>query len=219
MSICSATKQDGNPCSYKAKYVVGDRPYCGIHVRSQLASAGAQPAVAEAQPVAAPVVLSDVVRFYSTMSDKTYYAFSNFFPARTQWNGLTGDTTEHLFQAAKFDYAIGDKELDDTLNAHRDAILKARTPTLAKSLGRSREVPIRPDWEQKKIEIMRGIVEAKVRQHPEIQQLLLSTGDAHLEEAAPRDFFWGVGHSGKGRNELGKTLEHIRNKLHVEEGG
>ena len=82
---------------------------------------------------------------------------------------------------------------------------------------------------------MDGILEAKFRQHRRARDLLLATGSVELIEASPVrafedpdsrqhndpsaqvDSFWGAGPSGDGRNELGKALMRLREKLRTEQ--
>src|SRR5688572_28262831 len=121
------------------------------------------------------------------------YAFlSNFY---TELNGLS---VEHRFQAAK------------TLAPHqRDAVLSARTPGSAKRLGR--KVPLRPDWEDIKLEVMKDLVRSKFTE-PELREKLLATGDAILQEGNRwNDTYWGVSlQTGKGANHLGQILMAVR---------
>jgi hypothetical protein len=60
---------------------------------------------------------------------------------------------------------------------------------------------------------MTKVLILKFTQHPELTKELMSTGDARLIEASPRDNFWGEGHDGRGRNELGKALMWTRDML------
>jgi len=41
----------------------------------------------------------------------------------------------------------------------------------------------------------------------------LATGDEDIAEAAPNDYYWGVGREGTGENRLGKIIERIRAEL------
>ena len=54
---------------------------------------------------------------------------------------------------------------------------------------------------------------AKFSQHPDLKQLLLSTGDAIIIEHTKNDNYWGDGGDGTGRNQLGKTLMRVRDTL------
>ena len=56
----------------------------------------------------------------------------------------------------------------------------------------------------------------KFRQHPELRSLLMGTGNAELVYAETKDSFWGEGRSGEGKNELGKALVRVRDKLRAE---
>lgn len=49
-------------------------------------------------------------------------------------------------------------------------------------------------------------------QNPNLQKLLLATGEANLIENSKRDFYWGIG-DGTGRNELGKLHMRLREEL------
>jgi ribA/ribD-fused uncharacterized protein len=63
---------------------------------------------------------------------------------------------------------------------------------------------------------MREAVEAKFRQHAELGELLLATGDAKLVEHTENDDYWGDGGDGAGRNELGRILMAVRDALRGE---
>ncbi len=82
-------------------------------------------------------------------------------------------------------------------------------------MGRSRSRPLRPDWEQVKDDIMRQAVLWKFETHADIREVLLSTGDAIIVENAPRDYYWGCGAKGTGKNMLGVILMEVREKLRV----
>jgi len=71
----------------------------------------------------------------------------------------------------------------------------------------------RTDWEAVKDDIMLQAVFVKFQSHPYLLQLLLSTNIAILVEHSPVDSYWGDGGNGTGRNQLGKILMKIREKL------
>lgn len=68
-------------------------------------------------------------------------------------------------------------------------------------------------WEELKDAVMERAVRRKFELHDELRDLLLGTGDEELAEAAPTDFYWGVGRDGTRRNKLGLLLMHIRSEL------
>src|SRR5262249_13456029 len=131
-----------------------------------------------------------------------YGEFSNFARFSFVLDGQDWPTSEHYFQAQKFTDA-----------AYRERIRAAASPMIAARLGRSRKVPIRGDWEQVKLDVMRSAVRQKFAAHAQLAELLLATGDDELIEAAPRDSFWGCGNDGTGQNWLGQILMETRSEL------
>src|SRR5579871_4375314 len=115
--------------------------------------------------------------------------FSNFAPHPFTLKGKQWPTTEHYFQAQKF-----------AGTEHEDAIRKLASPMVAARKGRSRELPLRSDWESVKDDIMREALQAKFTQHPKLHALLLGTGDAVLVEHTRNDRYWGDGGDGSGKN-------------------
>lgn len=145
------------------------------------------------------------VYFYSKAASP-YGCLSNFSPHGVELGGAWWPTVEHYFQAQKFPDP-----------ACRERIRRAATPKQAKTLGRSREHPIRVDWEQVKEEVMRRAVLRKFETHAEPRAVLLGTGDQELIENAPSDYYWGCGKTGTGRNRLGQILMEVRAALRSRE--
>ena len=141
-----------------------------------------------------------VVNFYSTRDEHCW--FSNFAPYPIEIAGQRWPTSEHYFQAQKF-----------AGMALVGQIRRASSPSEAARLGRSREHPLRSDWEQVKEEIMYRAVLAKFTQHDDLREILLDTGDAILIEHTGNDSYWGDGGDGSGRNRLGHILMRVRTEL------
>ena len=127
---------------------------------------------------------------------------SNFHPCRIDWEGIVYSSVEHAYQASK---TLDRKE--------RFRISGLSTPGKAKRAGS--RLTIRPDWESVKISIMESLVRQKFTRHQILKQALLATGNQEIQEGNTwGDTFWGVSLStGEGRNELGKILMRIREKL------
>jgi len=142
----------------------------------------------------------DVVNFYR-VSDE-YGEFSNFAPYPIRLDGELWPTSEHYFQAQKFEDP-----------AYRQKVRKAAGPFKAAQLGRDRKVKLRRDWESVKANVMHKALAAKFSQHGELRTLLLGTGDARLVEHTENDSYWGDGGNGKGRNMLGQLLMRVRTDL------
>ncbi len=109
-----------------------------------------------------------------------YRWLSNFVP------NARGFSVEHHFQAAK-----------TTDPDWRERILHARTPGVAKRLGR--QCPLRPEWNSGVAEaVMRDLLYRKFSE-PVFRQMLLETGNAALEEGNTwNDRFWGICPPGSG---------------------
>lgn len=139
------------------------------------------------------------IYFYNTTDD--YGCFSNFSRHGFELDGHYWRTSEAYFQAQKFVTTDPD---------HAAAIREAKSPRIAANMGRSRNHPMRPDWEGVKDDVMRRAVLKKFETHADIRQILLGTGDAELVENAPGDYYWGCGKTGTGKNMLGKILMETR---------
>lgn len=146
----------------------------------------------------------NVIKFYNV--GDAYGCFSNFAPYPIQLKGKTWPTSEHYFQALKF-----------AGTEHEEAIRLADSPMIAARMGRSRQRPLRPDWERVKDDVMREAVLAKFTQHPDIRAILLGTGEAHLVEHTTDDSYWADGGGGRGQNRLGEILMEVRAQLRGEE--
>jgi hypothetical protein len=107
-----------------------------------------------------------------------YYEFSNFYASPVTYNGLTYKTSEGAFQAQKC--------------PERASEFVDMTGSQAKKRGRA--VPMRPDWDDVKFNIMCEIVLAKFSQNERLKRKLLSTGNAWLVENTTgwHDNIWGA---------------------------
>lgn len=137
-------------------------------------------------------------------SFKGDFAFlSNFYPSVIYVGGLRYETVEHAYQAAK-----------TTTEEHRELIRNAKTAGQAKKLGRT--IPVRNDWNEAKVDVMRKLVQKKF-ENPFLRPLLKATGDAPLVEVNYwHDSFWGT-YKGEGENWLGKLLMETRAEIKDDE--
>lgn len=144
--------------------------------------------------------MQEEIKFYSTTSE--WGEFSNFALYPIKLAGKTWPTSEHYFQAQKFE--------DKT---YREKIRKVSYPMKSAELGRSRKVKIKKNWDKIRDNVMYDAVLAKFTQHNELKELLLKTADALLIEHTVNDNYWGDGGDGKGGNKLGKILMKVREKI------
>lgn len=144
--------------------------------------------------------MNQVINFYHLR--EAFGDFSNFAWYAIELDGKIWPTSEHYFQAQKF-AGLPDEE----------AVRAAKSAREAAEMGRDRQRPLRPDWNELKDDVMRKAVFAKFTQHGELRDLLLSTGDATLVEHTTNDNYWGDGGDGSGKNMLGKILMEVREQL------
>jgi ribA/ribD-fused uncharacterized protein len=140
-----------------------------------------------------------------------YYNLSNFGDSPAWFDGDRYPTAEHAFQAAK----VEDRELRRRLFLDPNLT----KPGDAKRLGRKkRTVPLRPMWDEGYRLIAMAEVLVTKFAAGEARELLLSTGDAILEEGNNwHDTRFGVchcaTHGGTGSNWMGAQLMTVRAAL------
>ena len=142
---------------------------------------------------------------FSKTSEK-YGCFSNFFKCSVMYGGLEYKSSEAAWQAQK------------TINAEERVSFTSLEAGASKRKGRS--VKLRTDWELVKYKLMVEICYAKFSQHPELAEILLSTGNEELVENTTgwHDNTWGNCECPRcvnkvGKNLLGKALMEVREQL------
>lgn len=148
----------------------------------------------------------DTLDFYSTT--KPYGEFSNFALFPVYVDGQWWPTSEHYYQAHKYE----NRELIEWVR-------EAPTPYEAALRGRDKSIAKRADWEQRKDEYMERAVRDKFNRYESLKNLLLSTGTARLYEHTQNDCYWGDCGDRTGKNKLGLLLEEIRADLRVSKTG
>lgn len=130
--------------------------------------------------------------------DGRYEFLSNFFPAKIYYDGILYHNSEAAYQAQKSELIENRKRFSGMM------------PGPAKRLGG--KLPVRPDWDDVKLNLMREILWAKFTQNPVLAQRLIDTGAAKIAEGNYwGDRFWGVDSTtGEGENHLGRLLMELR---------
>ena len=147
--------------------------------------------------------MTERIQFYR--QGDAWGEFSNFSGHPIELDGQRWRTTEHYFQAQKFE----DPEV-------RERVRQTKAPGDAARLGR-RLPGLRADWEAVKDDVMLRALRAKFTQHARLRRLLLSTGDAELIEHTKNDRYWADGGDGSGLNRLGALLMQLREELRAED--
>lgn len=124
---------------------------------------------------------------------------SNFWPCHIAWDGRTYLSTEAAYQSAK------------TTDLLKREMFTNLPPGAAKRMGG--RLPIRPDWQEVRLQVMREVVALKFAPGLPLAQTLLATGYADIIEGNVwNDTFWGVC-NGVGKNHLGEILMAQREVL------
>lgn len=137
-----------------------------------------------------------------------YRFLSNFFQYPFVFNGLQYPNAEAAFQAQK----CGNDE-------DKIKYTQVKNPVRAKQMGK-KEPGLRKDWDMISVDIMLEIERAKFAV-PELEKMLLSTGDAYLEEGNHwHDNRWGHCTCDKCKNKtaqnlLGNILMQVRDELKI----
>lgn len=145
------------------------------------------------------------IAFYRA-NEKPYGVFSNLHRSAVEFEGKLYPTAEHAYQAGK----AAKPEV-------REWILSAPSPSLAAMAGHGLYTwDIVPNWAQIKFDRMRRVLRAKFTQHPNLAEILLSTGTARLVEVGTVNNavnrLWGEV-NGVGQNMLGVMLMELRDEL------
>ncbi len=144
------------------------------------------------------------IYFYSGCG--IYEGFSNFSNHAIFIDDKLWQTSEHYYQAQKFD--------DDEL---RQKIHRARSPLQSKNIADAHKTHIKADWDSLKNAVMRNSLQHKFEQHEDLKELLQDTGTREIIEYNEQDRYWGnngKGDSeGNGQNNLGKTIMQLRDEM------
>ncbi len=140
----------------------------------------------------------DAILFY----EGEYYMFSNFSAFAVMYNGRVWMTSEHAYQAAKFDDENVVELIHQALSAHD-----------SKKIAHNYSNKVRANWNEIKVEVMEDVLRAKISQHTYIREKLLGTEKREVIEDSHKDSFWGRGIDYRGANMLGKVWMKIREEL------
>lgn len=139
---------------------------------------------------------------------------SNHFPCTLKALGQSFSSVEHAYKHTQAINA-GKPDMAAQIAAAANA---AQAKAIAKSL------PYNPQWEDRKEEVMRQILQAKLDQVQEFKYALRSSNKDALVGSAAGDYFWGSGLSSEhtrhtkqekwpGENKLGVLLTELRSRM------
>lgn len=131
---------------------------------------------------------------------------SNFYSCTVVVGGIEYLSAEHAFVAAKTTDEFEKRQI-------------ARIPTAGAVKRYGRQITLRPDWGQVKVDEMRAVLMAKFMQNRDLGAALLATGAEYLVELNEwHDNEWGrctckTCESKTGKNKLGLVLMEVRAAL------
>ena len=142
---------------------------------------------------------TNIIKFYR--SSEPYFEFSNFYRHECERDGELDKTPEHYFQCKKFEGTVWEHHVRNQF-----------TPREAAREGRRKDLPLREDWDEvKEVVMFKGLCGKFKNQR--LKTILLNTGDSILIENSPKDYYWGCGYDGTGKNRLGMLLMFLRDQL------
>ena len=137
--------------------------------------------------------------------EQEFYVFSNFSAFKLMWKGYEWMTSEHAYHSEKFE----DQNILEKLK-------KARSAHDAMKVAYANKSAYREDWDDRKLTVMKKILQAKVEQHSYVKKKLLESGDKELIENSWRSAYWGWGSHKDGENHLGKLWMEVRAEARME---
>jgi ribA/ribD-fused uncharacterized protein len=140
--------------------------------------------------------------------ENDFYVFSNFSSFAIEWRGKLYMTSEHAYQAEKFQ--------DEGL---KEQIRRARSAHQAFKMAEQNKGACRKDWNEIRLKVMKDVLLAKVDQHSYVKKKLIESGDKELIEDSWRDSYWGWGPEKDGANHLGRLWMEVREELKKNSGG
>ncbi len=143
------------------------------------------------------------VDFYKEFGELGYLA--NYSNHGFYDQGVFYKTVEHYYQAHKFDNSDIQKK-----------IINSETPKEASNIGRDRNHIRISNIDEIKNSIMFHGLYLKFSEHINIRNKLLYTGHKNIREMTVKEYYWGVGDTLDGQNNIGKILCNVREVIREE---
>jgi ribA/ribD-fused uncharacterized protein len=133
-----------------------------------------------------------------------YAAYLSAFSAHSiKYKGVRYATVEHAYHCQRYP--------DTTDSDIRRYIAKETSARKAWKLSQTFKSYQHKDWDTIKVNVMEELCRAKMDQHEDVKQALLSSGDYLILKDYP-DEFWGVGING-GKNTMGCIWMKLRDEI------
>jgi len=153
----------------------------------------------------------DAIHFYD--KNASYYEFTNTYPVEIYFDGHAWKSTEHYYQAGKFNDPWD--AYDKGVNGQK-ALKDIGFGSLQKELRRDKYSGQKNKdvWESENLQRMLKALWAKFTQNKNLKNKLLETKNKIIvEDAGSNDPFYGAGADYKGENHLGQMLMQVRDLM------
>ncbi len=138
--------------------------------------------------------------------EKFYIYFSPYTAHALDIDGVIYPTIEHAYQCQRYD----NPEIIEEIR-------KAPCPSKAREVSSKYKHLQLPDFKDRKLQVMKNLMQLKTEQHDEIKKALIESKDLqivkHIVTYPPGDWFWDDGDDGKGLNHMGRMWMEIREEL------
>lgn len=140
--------------------------------------------------------------------EKFYIYFSPHTAHAIELNGIVYPTLEHAYQCQRY---TDPKIIEE--------ILSSLSPVKAWEVSSKYKHLQIPEFksEEYKLEVMKNLMRLKAKQHKEIRQALIDSGDLkivkHIVTYPPGDGFWDDREDGTGLNHIGRLWMEIRDEI------
>jgi ribA/ribD-fused uncharacterized protein len=132
--------------------------------------------------------------------------FSPYTAHMIEIDGVVYPTVEHAYQCSRY---TDQNVVQEILNAH--------SPVQAWKVSSKYKHLQVPDFQEKKLEVMKNLMRMKIEQHDEVRNALLDSGDIkiikHITTYPPGDGFWDDGKNGEGLDHMGRMWMELRKEL------
>ena len=140
------------------------------------------------------------IYFYKEFGELGYLA--TYSPHGFYLNNKYYKTSEHYYQSKKM--------IDPIIS---EMIIETKTPKEASNIGRDRNNQKVKNWRLIKCDVMYEAVIYKFLANHNIREKLLATGNDEIIEETVKENFWGCGINRDGKNNYGKILCIVREKM------
>ncbi|KAJ6585543.1 hypothetical protein B0H19DRAFT_871500, partial [Mycena capillaripes] len=138
-----------------------------------------------------------------------YAGFLHNSPHSVVYNNAEYPSLLHLHEAMKF--LPNNPHLAERI---RCCLGAREVYPLSDELTRLYPDAVRSDWPTLYLTSMEKAIWLKFRQHADLRDILVRTGDAPLIYADEEDAYWGEGSPGQGgMNHFGRILQYVRDEL------